>query len=117
IPYADLSNPQTLNLYNYGRNNPTTLADVDGHCPGDDCKKVQVTVTTPAPAMVENAGPINGRYKSGVGTVATVTLTDKKGQPMAGVQVKENPVTKDNLTGNTTSYGNPSTATTSATGT
>ena len=117
IPYADLNNPQTLNLYNYGRNNPTTLADVDGHCPGDDCKKVHVDVTAPPPAMVENAGPVNGRYKSGVGTVATVTFTDKKGHPMAGVQVKENPVTKNNLTGNTTSGGNPSTVTTSAKGT
>jgi RHS repeat-associated protein len=32
IPYADLSNPQSLNLYNYTKNNPTTLGDTDGHC-------------------------------------------------------------------------------------
>jgi RHS repeat-associated protein len=31
IPYADLSAPQTLNLYSYVRNNPTTRFDPDGH--------------------------------------------------------------------------------------
>lgn len=38
IPYADLSNPQILNLYTYGHNNPTSLADLDGHDPGDKFK-------------------------------------------------------------------------------
>ena len=33
VPYADLSDPQTLNLYGYVRNNPLGLADADGHCP------------------------------------------------------------------------------------
>ncbi len=32
IPYADLSNPQSLNLYNYMRNNPLSGTDPDGHC-------------------------------------------------------------------------------------
>jgi RHS repeat-associated protein len=32
VPYADLSNPQSLNLYSYTNNNPTTLVDFDGHC-------------------------------------------------------------------------------------
>src|SRR5882724_7104875 len=31
VPYADLSNPQSLNLYTYVRNIPTTNVDVDGH--------------------------------------------------------------------------------------
>jgi RHS repeat-associated protein len=31
VPYADLENPQTLNLYAYGRNNPLGGVDVDGH--------------------------------------------------------------------------------------
>jgi RHS repeat-associated protein len=33
IPYADLKDPQTLNLYAYVRNNPLSRADADGHCP------------------------------------------------------------------------------------
>jgi len=32
IPYADLTDPQTLNLYGYIRNNPLSKADPDGHC-------------------------------------------------------------------------------------
>jgi len=33
VPYANLTNPQTLNLYAMVHNNPETLADFDGHCP------------------------------------------------------------------------------------
>jgi RHS repeat-associated protein len=32
VPYADLTDPQTLNLYGYVRNNPMSHADADGHC-------------------------------------------------------------------------------------
>jgi RHS repeat-associated protein len=31
VPYADLNDPQTLNLYGYVRNNPTNKIDADGH--------------------------------------------------------------------------------------
>jgi hypothetical protein len=31
VPYADLSDPQTLNQYSYVRNIPTSKADIDGH--------------------------------------------------------------------------------------
>jgi RHS repeat-associated protein len=33
VPYADLGDPQSLNLYGYVRNIPTTKSDPDGHCP------------------------------------------------------------------------------------
>ena len=33
VPYADFSNPQSLNLYRYGANNPLVTVDKDGHCP------------------------------------------------------------------------------------
>ena len=32
VPYASLDNPQTLNLYQYMRNNPLGGVDPDGHC-------------------------------------------------------------------------------------
>lgn len=35
--YADLTNPQSLNKYQYTYNNPLSYTDPDGHCP--DCKK------------------------------------------------------------------------------
>jgi RHS repeat-associated protein len=37
VPYAKLDNPQTLNLYNYMRNNPLAGVDADGHCAEDAC--------------------------------------------------------------------------------
>ena len=38
VPYANFGNPQSLNLYTYGKNNPTTFGDPDGHC--DWCQKL-----------------------------------------------------------------------------
>jgi len=32
VPYANFSDPQTLNLYAYVKNNPLTYVDRDGHC-------------------------------------------------------------------------------------
>jgi RHS repeat-associated protein len=37
VPYADLDDPQSLNLYAYVRNNPLTRVDADGHCAEDLC--------------------------------------------------------------------------------
>jgi len=36
VPYADLYDPQSLNLYGYTCNLPTSRIDLDGHCP-DGC--------------------------------------------------------------------------------
>jgi RHS repeat-associated protein len=36
VPYADLTNPQTLNLYGYVKNNPLRDADPTGHSGDDD---------------------------------------------------------------------------------
>jgi RHS repeat-associated protein len=33
VPYAEFADPQSLNLYSYVRNVPTSKADADGHCP------------------------------------------------------------------------------------
>jgi hypothetical protein len=35
VPYADLDNPQSLNLYGYAGNNPLRRTDPDGHCTVD----------------------------------------------------------------------------------
>jgi RHS repeat-associated protein len=37
VPYADFSDPQSLNLYSYVRNLPTVKVDADGHCIEDAC--------------------------------------------------------------------------------
>jgi RHS repeat-associated protein len=38
VPYADFGNPQSLNLYSYVKNNPTTFGDPDGHCCWEEVK-------------------------------------------------------------------------------
>lgn len=40
VPYANLGDPQSLNLYAYVRNNPLTRMDADGHCDGWVCEEV-----------------------------------------------------------------------------
>src|SRR5262249_48626897 len=38
VPYAILGDPQSLNLYTYVRNIPTTGMDPDGHCDNTFCQ-------------------------------------------------------------------------------
>jgi RHS repeat-associated protein len=35
VPYSNLIDPQSLNLFDYVRNNPVSKADADGHAPSD----------------------------------------------------------------------------------
>src|SRR5207302_3975388 len=38
VPYAAIEDPQSLNLFGYLENNPTSYQDADGHCDmGDWC--------------------------------------------------------------------------------
>jgi RHS repeat-associated protein len=62
VPYADFEDPQTLNLYSYVRNLPTTRADADGHCP--TCAAVAEGAELGAEAGAE-FGPVG----VGIGTV------------------------------------------------
>jgi RHS repeat-associated protein len=43
VPYADLKDPQSLNLYSYVQNRPTVLVDLDGHDDGTKTHKPQTT--------------------------------------------------------------------------
>jgi RHS repeat-associated protein len=65
VAYADFSDPQTLNLYNYVRSIPTTRYDADGHCA--DTTNCQKLPNNPAnvPAPVKQA--INDSVKASNG--------------------------------------------------
>jgi RHS repeat-associated protein len=52
VPYANFGNPQSLNLYSYVENNPTTMGDPDGHAPpGSDGPSVPCSGGSQACAM------------------------------------------------------------------
>jgi RHS repeat-associated protein len=108
VPYADLSDPQTLCQYCYVRGLPTTKADADGHCGeqqqggGSGCPSVNVTATvngkqTASQAVMHNAPPSPNIVK--VGATVTITVTDGSGKPIAGASVQEHPTTVNNLPG------------------
>jgi RHS repeat-associated protein len=69
VPYADLRDPQTLNLYSYSRNNPLGSADANGHCEGVlalGCLALPATTSTavetavPASTATESLGLVLG---------------------------------------------------------
>jgi RHS repeat-associated protein len=74
VPYADLTNPQSLNLYSYVLNNPLRAADPDGHAqidirytrigPGYTHSYIVVTDTNGARTYFR-AGPSAGGPSSG----------------------------------------------------
>ena len=101
VPYANFGNPQSLNLYSYTKNNPTTFGDLDGHCGEDPCKDINVTVkVTSTPKFRTNEPQRDGTYETGVRGQLTITLS-KDGQPIANVPVSEK------ITSTTTKNGVP----------
>jgi RHS repeat-associated protein len=69
VPYSQLDNPQSLNLYGYVNNNPLSKADKDGHCPW--C--VLATVGGAALGGAEEGGALGslgGPVGAGIGIVA-----------------------------------------------
>jgi RHS repeat-associated protein len=56
VPYANFQNPQSLNLYSFAKNNPTTFGDPDGHCPDGICENI----ATLTPDQVEAHAPLLG---------------------------------------------------------
>jgi RHS repeat-associated protein len=69
VPYADFSDPQTLNLYSYVRNNPMSHADADGHDWWDEVKGFAVGTwnftTSAAEGLGTMAIPVYGPMKAG----------------------------------------------------
>ncbi len=99
VPYANLTNPQTLNLYIMASDDPETFADLDGHCgqqDGGGCPHVEVKADSD-PQVMMNVKLDDKTTRSGVGSMMTITVTDGQGKPIPGAVVKENPTTRDNF--------------------
>jgi RHS repeat-associated protein len=104
VPYAEFSDPQSLNLYGYVRNLPTTRYDAEGHCPAGDtnCKDVKVQVDPPTQKAVVASGHVNNGKNTihvvGVGADITGTVTVKD-KTIDGVKVTETNKEKRTING------------------
>jgi RHS repeat-associated protein len=89
VPYADLTNPQSLNLYVYVQNNPLKNRDLDGHiCVfgiGNTC-----TQPAPPPPPRPPAAPTNPVYRT-VDQAGVAAAKADKAQTDAS-RAKGNPV-------------------------
>jgi RHS repeat-associated protein len=72
VPYSDLHNPQSLNLYSYVNNNPLSKADKDGHCP-DACVVEGLTAGTVVAIATVGAAAVYLSTPSGQRTASTFT--------------------------------------------
>jgi RHS repeat-associated protein len=99
VPYAEFSDPQSLNLYTYVRNVPTTRLDQDGHCAGDGCKDMSLTVTVASqPSFKANDPQKSGTYKTGVSGYLKIEA-DYKGSPVSNLPMHEDVTTKTTKNG------------------
>jgi RHS repeat-associated protein len=82
VPYANLTNPQTLNLYAMVSDNPESFADLDGHCPPCDVEGPPASTMEEIDEVVKpliesasaEAGPIIGGILRGVAVGAAVVV-------------------------------------------
>jgi RHS repeat-associated protein len=70
VPYAEFADPQSLNLYSYVRNIPTTRYDTDGHCPDGICEDV----TKMTPAQLEHKAEVTKQVSIGAGKAVASTV-------------------------------------------
>jgi RHS repeat-associated protein len=69
--YADLTNPQSLNKYQYTYNNPVNLVDPDGHCP--DCPPGLIVSTPSTTAwIIRNPGKVLDIVQTAISVVGLV---------------------------------------------
>jgi RHS repeat-associated protein len=85
VPYADLKDPQTLNLYAYVRNNPLTRRDLDGHCDSSAKATANTKCQDPAKLQVNDYGKNHIVKKETGGTSPQLTTyVDGAGHPTVG---------------------------------
>jgi RHS repeat-associated protein len=67
LPYADITQPQSLNKYQYTYNNPLNYVDADGHCPVCIIVAVIAIAASAEYANAPTLTPDEPRYRSGSG--------------------------------------------------
>ena len=70
VPYADFADPQSLNLYTYVRNIPTSKVDPDGHecpqCPVIERFLEEVSETPAGQAIIQKGAQVAGAIGTGL---------------------------------------------------
>ena len=95
VPYAEFADPQSLNLYSYVRNIPTTKWDVDGHYPCDgkeNCSgRIEVTANKDGSRSVTSTEHTTNLHTNKDGSVTgtitnrvSTTKIDKEGNIVSG---------------------------------
>jgi RHS repeat-associated protein len=77
VPYADLTDPQTLNLYAYVRNNPLARADADGHVDLKTILDLETVAIKYGPKVAEGAASVGSKALGVLGVLggaATIYL-------------------------------------------
>jgi len=82
VPYAHFGNPQSLNLYSYVENNPTTTGDPDGHC--DICWQIAMYIATHVAQVGTGIQATRQEYNSKVAGQTTVAGRDAVKAEMRG---------------------------------
>ncbi len=85
--YADLSDPQSLNKYQYTYNNPINLVDEDGHCPICLGAAAAALILTSSDTANAPRNPQDPRYRSG-DSVKTMTAGAAAGVVLGPIAAK-----------------------------
>lgn len=64
VPYANLTNPQTLNLYAMTSDNPETFADLDGH------SGILAMIADPGGSLSPDMATVSDFFSEGTGTIS-----------------------------------------------
>ncbi|HEU4713185.1 MAG TPA: discoidin domain-containing protein [Pyrinomonadaceae bacterium] len=73
LPYADITQPQSLNKYQYTYNSPLNYVDADGHCPVCVVVVIIAIATSAEYANAPTLNPNEPRYSSGTGQAELVS--------------------------------------------
>jgi len=104
LPYADISDPQTLNKYSYVRNNPLRYTDPDGHCFDPSSCGLEF-----AGAGSLLGGPIGGGIGAVVGVATGATIVYFGVKAVQAVQAENTSEAEQNATGASAGSSRPGT--------
>ena len=86
VPYADLTNPQTLNQYVIVQDNPNTFADLDGHDPpaaNAGCTAREGAQKSCDPGFAATTGPCSGTGTTNCSTAQLVLQAAQNDPPVS----------------------------------